>query len=54
MESSANAPAGARHPVTVRLVGGPAPLIEIRGLRLLTDPVRDAPGLIAGSTPQPG
>ena len=29
METTANAPAGARQPVTVRLVGGPAALIEI-------------------------
>jgi hypothetical protein len=35
METVANAPAGARQPVTVRLVGGPAALIEIGGLRLL-------------------
>ncbi len=53
MGSSANAPAGARQLVTVRLVGGPAALIEIGGLRLLTDPVLDAPGLIAGSTRNP-
>src|SRR5207245_11198378 len=53
METAANAPAGARQPVTVRLAGGPAALIEIGGLRLLTDPVLDAPGLIAGSTRSP-
>ncbi len=52
-ETAANAPAGARQPVTLRLVGGPAALIEIGGLRLLTDPVLDASGLIAGRTRSP-
>ena len=52
-KTTANAPAGARQPVTVRLVGGPAALIEIGGLRLLTDPVLDAPDLMAGSTRSP-
>ena len=57
METAANAPAGARQPVTVRLVGGPAALIEIGGLRLLTDPAFDALGLMAGggrSSPRTG
>jgi L-ascorbate metabolism protein UlaG (beta-lactamase superfamily) len=31
-------------PVTVRLIGGPTALIEIGGLRLLTDPTFDPPG----------
>jgi L-ascorbate metabolism protein UlaG (beta-lactamase superfamily) len=43
---SAKAPAGIRQAVTVRLVGGPTALIEVGGLRLLTDPVFDAPGPI--------
>ena len=52
-KTTANALAGARQPVTVRLVGGPAALIEIGGLWLLTDPVLDAPGLMAGGTRSP-
>lgn len=31
-------------PVTVRVIGGPTALIEIGGLRLLTDPTFDPPG----------
>ncbi|MER5405918.1 MBL fold metallo-hydrolase [Streptomyces sp. NPDC002769] len=38
------ASADARQPVTVRLLGGPTALIEIGGLRLLTDPVFEPPG----------
>ncbi len=40
MESSAKVPAGARHAITVRRAGGPAALIEIGGLWLLTGPYR--------------
>jgi L-ascorbate metabolism protein UlaG (beta-lactamase superfamily) len=39
-----------RAAVTVRLVGGPTALIEIGGLRLLTDPTFDAPGPVASGT----
>lgn len=42
------APADSRQPVTVQLFGGPTALIEIGGLRLLTDPTFDAPGSAAG------
>ncbi|MEU1532069.1 MBL fold metallo-hydrolase [Streptomyces fagopyri] len=39
-----------RRPVTVRLLGGPTALIEIGGLRLLTDPAFEPPGPAAGGT----
>ncbi len=32
------------HPLTIRAVGGPTTVIEIGGLRLLTDPTFDPPG----------
>ncbi len=31
-------------PVSIQLIGGPTTLLEIGGLRLLTDPAFDAPG----------
>jgi L-ascorbate metabolism protein UlaG (beta-lactamase superfamily) len=31
-------------PVSIQMIGGPAVLLEIGGLRLLTDPAFDAPG----------
>ncbi len=34
----------AGHPVTIRYLGGPTATVEIRGVRLLTDPTFDAPG----------
>ena len=36
--------ASTRVPVSIQLTGGPAGLLEIGGLRLLTDPALDAPG----------
>ncbi|WP_157518086.1 MBL fold metallo-hydrolase [Herbidospora mongoliensis] len=39
-----------RKTCTVRLVGGPTALLEIGGLRLLTDPAFDGPGPIASGT----
>ncbi|NAS22027.1 MBL fold metallo-hydrolase [Herbidospora sp. NEAU-GS84] len=39
-----------RKTCTVRLVGGPTALLEIGGLRLLTDPAFDAPGPIPSGT----
>ncbi len=36
--------ASTRVPVSIQLIGGPAVLLEIGGLRLLTDPAFDAPG----------
>jgi len=42
--------ASPRTPVTVRLIGGPTAMIEIGGLRLLTDPTFDAPGPVASGT----
>jgi L-ascorbate metabolism protein UlaG (beta-lactamase superfamily) len=53
METPAVAPAGTRQAITVRLVGGPTALIEIGGLRLLTDPALDALGLITGGSHSP-
>ena len=41
---------GDREAVTVRLIGGPTTLVEIGGLRLLTDPAFDASGPIASGT----
>ena len=35
--------ASTRVPVSIQLIGGPAALLEIGGLRLLTDPAFDAP-----------
>ncbi|MFD1271715.1 MBL fold metallo-hydrolase [Streptomyces kaempferi] len=46
----AAAAADARQPVTVRLLGGPTALIEIGGLRLLTDPAFGSPGPAADGT----
>ncbi|MFG2475699.1 MBL fold metallo-hydrolase [Streptomyces fagopyri] len=39
-----------RQPVTVRLLGGPTALIEIGGLRLLTDPAFEPPAPAADGT----
>jgi L-ascorbate metabolism protein UlaG (beta-lactamase superfamily) len=36
--------ASTRVPVSIQLIGGPTLLLEIGGLRLLTDPAFDAPG----------
>jgi L-ascorbate metabolism protein UlaG (beta-lactamase superfamily) len=36
--------ASTRVPVSIQLIGGPTALLEIGGLRLLTDPAFDAPG----------
>jgi NAD(P)-dependent dehydrogenase (short-subunit alcohol dehydrogenase family) len=36
--------ASTRVPVSMQLIGGPTALLEIGGLRLLTDPAFDAPG----------
>jgi hypothetical protein len=36
--------ASTRVPVSIQLIGGPAVLLEIGGLRLLTDPAFGAPG----------
>ncbi|QFZ77745.1 MBL fold metallo-hydrolase [Streptomyces fagopyri] len=44
------AAAEGRRPVTVRLLGGPTALIEIGGLRLLTDPAFEPPGRAADGT----
>jgi len=38
------AAASTRVPVSIQLIGGPAVLLEIGGLRLLTDQAFDAPG----------
>ena len=38
-----------RVPVSIQLISGPAVPLEIGGLRLLTDPAVDAPGLDPGS-----
>jgi hypothetical protein len=51
METPANAPA--RQAITVRPAGGPAALIEIGSLRLLTDPALELPGLIASGGRRP-
>ena len=53
MEFSADARAGTRQAITVRLVGGPTALIEVGGLRLLTDPPFDVRGLMAGGGHSP-
>jgi L-ascorbate metabolism protein UlaG (beta-lactamase superfamily) len=37
--------------IRLTLIGGPTVLIEIGGLRLLTDPTFDAPGHYAGPVP---
>jgi len=39
-----------RVPVPAQLIGAPAALLEIGGLRLLTDPAFDAPGTINTAT----
>jgi len=36
--------ASTRVPVSIQLIGGPAVLLKIGDLRLLTDPALDAPG----------
>jgi hypothetical protein len=38
--------ASTRVPVSIQLISGPTVLLEIGGLRLLTDPDVDAPGLV--------
>jgi L-ascorbate metabolism protein UlaG (beta-lactamase superfamily) len=38
--------ASTRVPVSIQLIGGLTVLLEIGGLRLLTDPAFDAPGLV--------
>jgi len=38
--------ASTRVPVSIQLIGGPTVLLEIGGLRLLTDPALDAHGLV--------
>jgi L-ascorbate metabolism protein UlaG (beta-lactamase superfamily) len=53
MEFSADARAGTRQAITLRLVGGPTALIEVGGLRLLTDPPFDVRGLMAGGGHSP-
>jgi len=53
METTANAPGGGRQSVTVRLVGGSVALIEIGGVRLLTDRSR-RPWPDRRQYPQPG
>ena len=40
--------ASTRVPVSIQLTGGPTVLLEIGGLRLLTDPALDAPGPVPG------
>jgi L-ascorbate metabolism protein UlaG (beta-lactamase superfamily) len=39
-----------RTAVTMRLIGGPTVLLEVGGLRLLTDPIFDQPGLFASGS----
>jgi L-ascorbate metabolism protein UlaG (beta-lactamase superfamily) len=45
---TSEAPASARRSITVRLVGGPTVVLDIGGLRLLTDPTFDAAGSVRG------